>query len=142
MARHSTRGAQKKKKKRQGVAAIEFAMVAPIFIFFMLAIIVYGGWFWMAHSVQSLAAESARSAIAGLDATERELLARGVVTSHAQSLGLDPNLVSATVVNTTNDFKVEVTYDATNHPLMALAVLIPKPPAQIKRTAVVTLEGY
>ena len=139
MARYSTEGA---KQARRGVAAIEFAMVAPIFIFFMFAIIVYGGWFWMAHSVQSLAAESARSAIGGLDAAEREVLAKGVVASHAKSMGLDPLMTSTEVKNNANNFEVQVTYDARNHPLMALAVMMPKPPAQIKRTAVVTLEGY
>jgi Flp pilus assembly protein TadG len=130
------------KQKRRGVAAIEFAMVAPLFIFLMLAITVYGGWFWMAHTVQSLAAESARSAIGGLDAAERENLARTLVTKQAPSLGLDPQKTETRFTTTTDSFQVEVIYDARNHPLMALAIMMPKPPALIARTAVVRLEGY
>ncbi|MEC4742860.1 pilus assembly protein, partial [Limosilactobacillus sp. c10Ua_36] len=38
----------------------------------MIAIVVYGSWFLMAQSVQSLASEGARAAIGGLDASERE----------------------------------------------------------------------
>ena len=139
MSRNLRKGGR---RNRQGVAAIEFAMVAPLFIFMMLGIIVYGGWFWMAHTVQALASESARSAIAGLDATERESLARGMVTAHAPALGLDPTLTTTAVTSTTNSFTVDVIYDARNHPLMSLAILMPKPPAQIKRSAVVRLEGY
>ena len=139
MARYSTEGA---KQKRRGVAAIEFAMVAPLFIMMMMGIVVYGSWFWLAHSVQALAAESARSAIGGLDASEREVLAKAVVTEQAPTMGLNPTLTSTKVVSSATDFKVNVTYDASTHPLMALAVMIPKPPAHIERTAVVRLGGY
>lgn len=130
------------RQNRRGVAAIEFAMVAPLLIFLMMGIIVYGGWFWMAHTVQALASESARSAIAGLDASERELLAKNLVTAQAPDLGLDPKLISTLVVSTADRFEVEIVYDTRKHPLMALAVIMPKPPAMISRTAVVRLEGY
>lgn len=130
------------RSRREGVAAIEFAMVAPLFIVMMLAIAVYGGWFWMAHSVQALAAEGARAAIAGLDANERGQLARTTVNSQARELGLDPALASTQVINNAGAMEISVTYDATDHPLMGLAVMVPKPPALIVRTAIVRLEDY
>ncbi|HUH22892.1 MAG TPA: TadE family protein, partial [Brevundimonas sp.] len=37
------------------MAAIEFAIVAPLLIMMMFGMIMYGSWFWMAHSVQSMA---------------------------------------------------------------------------------------
>lgn len=64
---------------RRGVAAIEFAIIAPMLILLLFAMVMYGGWFWMAHSVQSLASEGARAAVAGLDPVEREQLARSFV---------------------------------------------------------------
>lgn len=130
------------RQKRRGVAAIEFAMVAPLLILLLMGIIVYGGWFWLAHTVQALASESARSAIAGLDNNERELLAKNLVTSQASELGLDPALTTTRVIHTPDSFRVEIVYDARKHPLLALAVIMPKPPTQITRSAAVRLEGY
>ena len=77
------------RRDRRGVAAIEFAIVAPLLIMMMFGMIMYGSWFWMAHSVQSMASEGARAAIAGLDPAEREQLARAFVGLQVGDLGLD-----------------------------------------------------
>ena len=52
---------------RKGSAAIEFALVAPMLVLLLAGMVVYGGWFWLAQSVQSLATESARAALGGMD---------------------------------------------------------------------------
>lgn len=129
-------------RHRRGVAAIEFAMVAPLLILMMLGMVVYGGWFWMAHSVQSLASEGARAAIAGLDPIEREALARSFVGAQVGDLGLRADRASIHVESTASVVRVNVAYDASDHPLMALAAIIPSPPRVIRRTAVVRLGGY
>ena len=64
------------KTAREGAAAVEFALVGPILVFLLIGIVVYGGWFLMAQSVQALASEGARAAVGGLDSAERESLAR------------------------------------------------------------------
>ncbi|WP_370656501.1 TadE/TadG family type IV pilus assembly protein, partial [Klebsiella pneumoniae] len=56
---------------REGAAAVELALVGPVFFLLLVGMVVYGAWFWMAHSVQSAVSEGARAAIAGLDAAER-----------------------------------------------------------------------
>jgi Flp pilus assembly protein TadG len=127
---------------RRGVAAIEFALVAPFLILIMLGMVVYGGWFWMAHSVQSLASEGARAAIAGLDPVEREALARDFVGAQVGELGLRTDRASVAVESTTSVLRVDVAYDVSDHPLMALAGIVPSPPRTIRRTAVVRLGGY
>ena len=33
----------------RGNAAIEFALVAPVFLLFVMGIVSYGGYFWLAH---------------------------------------------------------------------------------------------
>lgn len=117
-------------------------MVAPLLILMMLGMVVYGGWFWMAHSVQSLASEGARAAIAGLDPVEREALARSFVNTQVGDLGLQSDRASVEVESTTGVIRVNVAYDISDHPLMALAAIVPSPPRIIHRTAVVRLGGY
>ena len=129
-------------RDRRGVAAIEFAIVAPLLILLMFGMIMYGSWFWMAHSVQSLASEGARAAIAGLDPTERADLARGFVGAQVGDLGLDSAKTAVAVESTPAVIRVSIAYDAADHPLLALSGLLPSPPKTIRRTAVVRLGGY
>nr|WP_295468683.1 TadE/TadG family type IV pilus assembly protein [Mesorhizobium sp.] len=53
-----------------GATAVEFAMIAPVFIAFMLGMTAYGIYFGAAHSVQQLSADAARVALAGVNDTE------------------------------------------------------------------------
>jgi Flp pilus assembly protein TadG len=48
-----------------GTAAVEFAILLPFYLFFLLGMLAYGIYFGAAHSVQQLAADAARTAIAG-----------------------------------------------------------------------------
>lgn len=124
-------------RNRRGAAAIEFAIVGPVFILLLVGMIVYGGWFWMAHSVQAAVSEGARAAIAGLDAAEREQLAREVVESQLKDLGLKAADAVVAVRPEPGLFRVEVAYNAGGHPLMALAPLTVPPPRTIRRAAVI-----
>lgn len=129
--------------KRAGIAAVEFAMVAPIFIALLMGIVVYGGWFWLSHSVQSLAAESARVALGGLDQVEQRSLAEDFVARHAaQTAVLRPELATVTVTHDDEALRVRIDYDVHDHPLMLLAGPLPKPPLNIARSAVVRTGGY
>lgn len=126
-----------------GSAAVEFALIGPLFFFLLVGLVVYGGWFWMAQGVQNLAAEGARAAIAGLDADERIRLARGSVSDSLQGDALlSADAVQVAVQTDAGAIRVVVTYDASAHPLMALAGLVPAPPPTIERQAVVRTGGY
>ncbi|CAN5186297.1 pilus assembly protein [soil metagenome] len=128
---------------REGLAAIEFALVGPMLVMLLAGMVVYGGWFWLAQSVQSLATESARAAMAGLDDAERRQLAMAFVTQQAaQGSGLDPTLIVTTVTSDADAVRVKVAYDAHAHPILLLAGPLPKPPTLIERTAVVRVGGY
>ncbi|WP_427790700.1 TadE/TadG family type IV pilus assembly protein [Brevundimonas diminuta] len=122
---------------RRGTAAIEFALVGPMFILLLVGMIVYGGWFWMAHSVQAAVSEGARAAVAGLDPLEREQLARSVVATQLGDLGLRPTDAVVTVRGQAGTFRIEVAYDARRHPLMALSPLTIAPPETIRRSAII-----
>jgi len=128
---------------REGAAAVEFALVGPILILVLIGMVVYGGWFWMAQSVQSLASEAARAAVAGLDAEEREMLARGRVARDVEvQSALDPDLTTVEVEAADDGVTVVVRYDAREHPIMLLGGMLPMPPAIIERSAVIKAGGY
>jgi Flp pilus assembly protein TadG len=133
-------------RNRDGASAVEFAIVAPIFIMTLVGILIYGLYFGTALSVSQVAAEAARASIAGLDASERATLAtskaNAIVASHGL-LSAERMTVSAHV-NSSNSqvFDVEVSYDASNLPIYAFASLVPTPPTVITRISSVQRGGF
>ena len=127
----------------KGSAAVEFALVGPLFVMLLISMIVYGGWFWLAQSVQHLASEGARAAVGGMTAAEQTTMARTAVAQGADGGGAFAASAAVVGVQTTPEtIRVTVTYNAATHPIMALAGLVPAPPALIVRSAVVRVGGY
>jgi Flp pilus assembly protein TadG len=107
---------------RRGVAAVEFAMVLPVFLALVFGIVTYGVWLSAVHGVQQLAAEAARTAVAGLSTAERASLAQGYVTGN---VGSYPLIVASKVAVSATDsgssvFTVTVSYDASQMFIYAL----------------------
>jgi len=125
---------------RTGAAAVEFALVGPLMILLLIAIVVYGGWFLTAQAVQSLASEGARAAIAGLDLEERRALAAAAVRDTAADMGLDQARTGVSAVAEADRVRVAVSYDLHGHPLMALGGMLPRPPMVIERSAAILVE--
>ncbi|MGI1715334.1 TadE/TadG family type IV pilus assembly protein, partial [Escherichia coli] len=73
---------------RSGASAVEFALMLPLFLAFIFGIIVFGSYLAMVHGVQQLAAEAARSSIAGMTDTERNSLATNYVTANVSTYPL------------------------------------------------------
>src|ERR1700712_5175476 len=73
---------------RRGASAVEFAMLVPIFLVMLFGIVVYGSYLTMVHGVQQLAAEAARSSIAGITNSERGSLAASYVAANASTYPL------------------------------------------------------
>lgn len=128
------------RSNRLGSAAVEFAIVGPVFILMLIAMVVYGGWFWLAQSVQTTASEAARAAVAGLDEAERRILVMAVAAD-SRSGGLDPAKLTMDVTTEDGVLRVRAAYDASGHPVMMLKGLLPSPPVVIERSAVVRAGG-
>src|SRR3546814_11537842 len=64
---------------RSGVAAIEFALIAPIFLILMFGIVVYGFYFGTCIALAHAASEGARASVAGITAGERANFAEAQV---------------------------------------------------------------
>lgn len=128
---------------RAGTALVEFALVCPMLIVLVVGMLGWGAYFWMAHSVQQVANDAARAAVAGLTGEERASLAKAAATEGATDYaGLDAALVKTTVTERSDRTVVSVSYDASKTVVFAFAKIAPMPSSKITRQASVRLGGY
>jgi Flp pilus assembly protein TadG len=131
---------------RRGVAAVEFAIVLPVFLMLLAGIIAYGIYIGAVHSTAQLAADAARTSVAGLNDAERRRIAIGHVQAHASSYPLlseeaievdaGPSPADA------SEFRVVVRYDAKRLPIWAYAGFLPLPSRTIEGIAVIRRGGF
>lgn len=131
---------------RDGAIAVEFAIIAPVFLMIVFGIVMYGSYLAVIHGVQQLAAEAARSSIAGLNESERSSLANAYVTGNVKSYPLiDParlTVNAATSGSDANVFIVSVNYDASGMFIYSLPTFVPVPPSSVVRSAAIPRGGY
>jgi len=127
----------------RGASAVEFAILLPLFLVLVFGIVVFGAYFTMVHGVQQLAAEAARSSVAGLSETERVSLAENYVTTNAGSYPLlQPSHLTVSAATSGSDvFIVTVNYDASGNFIYALP-FVPSPPSTIARSAAIPFGGF
>ncbi len=129
-----------------GASALEFAILAPVFLAFVVGILAYGIYFGAAHSTASLAAEAARASVGGITDAERVQFAEQHVEAIAgQYHLLDANKITVEAGNPNGDatiFRVTVSYNAEDLPIWGLGGLVPLPGQTIVRTASVIRGGF
>jgi len=105
----------------------------------------YGIYLGASHAVQQLTADAARTAISGLDATERAALATGYVSRNASGYAfIDPAQVSVSAAPSATDpaqFVVAVRYDARNLPIWSLMPELTMPAVVIERRSTIRAGG-
>jgi Flp pilus assembly protein TadG len=128
-----------------GAAALEFAILAPVFLLMATGLLAYGIYFGDAHSVQQLAADAARTSIAGLTATERASLVANFVAGNAEGYPLlDGQALSYTVGPEPGDpdnYRVTLSYDASDLPIWDLYPPLPLPSRTITYSSVIRIGG-
>lgn|GEM_PF-587907 len=125
---------------RRGGALIEFAFAVPMFLMLMCGTVTYGGWIALAHAVQQSANEGARAALGGLTQDERADMARARAVAVMRSFQVDPARVLVAVGDDGATLSVDVSYDASHDPRLALR-MVPVPTTQIDRHSVMILTG-
>ena len=132
-------------KNISGTSAVEFALLAPLFFLLLLGMVAYGIYFGASHSVQQIAADAARTAIAGLDQAERQQLATTFITRHAGGYPfVDPSKLVVEIRDNTADgrqFVVKIRYDARNLPIWNLFDRLPLPDTTITRNSTIRIGG-
>lgn len=131
---------------RRGTAAVEFALVVPVFLCLVFGIVSLGAYLTVVHGVQQLAAEAARVAVAGLDDGERDRLARGYLSGN---IAYYPLLSPArlTVDRCATDaasgvFSLTLRYDLSDMFIFSLPAFAPAPPRAVVRSAAIQRGGY
>ncbi len=128
-----------------GAAAIEFALVAPVFVLLVFGMIAYAVFFGAAHSVQELAADAARVAVAGINDTERKQLVTSYITNNGSGyIFVDPQKLTFTVGAApadANQLAVSVSYDSTSLPIWTLLPTYLLPDPHITRRVSIRIGG-
>ena len=134
------------RKDCRGVAAIEFALIAPVFFMLLLGIAAYGIYFSAITSLQELTADAARASVAGVSTTERQTIVSSYVSqSRANYRLLTHYPITVTAAPYPGDptrYTVTLQTDISSLPLQGDSGLFPMPSTVIQRTAVIRIGGY
>ncbi len=132
-------------RNKAGTAAVEFAILAPVFLLLLMGVIAFGIYLGAANAVQQLAADATRTALAGIDATERQTLAATYIQKNAAKYSLiNPAQIQTTIDNAASDpsqFTVTISYNAANLPIWNLMTGLPLPGKTITRASTIRLGG-
>ena len=132
-------------RDNSGTSAVEFAILTPVFLLLLTGMLAYGIYFSAAHSLQQLAADAARTAIAGLDEAERNVLVEDFLTANADTYALiDADRLSVTIGDKPGDpdhYRVVLSYDAGNLPIWNLYLPLPLPSQQIAYSSTIRRGG-
>jgi Flp pilus assembly protein TadG len=109
-----------------GAAAVEFAIIAPVFLTILIGIIVYGLYFTVWIAVTQIASEAARAGLAGLTTAEQTSIATTRFNTGLASYA--PILSSANATLSfpsaaAGTFAVTVAYDFTSLGFSAITLL-------------------
>jgi Flp pilus assembly protein TadG len=134
-----------KLQEESGTSAVEFALLSPLFILLLLGMVAYGIYFGAANSIQQIAADAARTAIAGLNQSERQTLVASFVTNNASGYPfVDASKLTYQANDSTADgsqFVVSIQYDARNLPIWNLFPGLAMPGTTIKRQSTIRVGG-
>lgn len=126
-----------------GAAAVEFAIICPLLIYFILTVLYLGLYVGVAHSLQQLAADGARASVAGLGDPERRQLTIDYVNAAApRYFAITNDRLDIDFQSDASAARVTLTYDAGNVLSWYPQAFVPVLDTTITRAAVVRLGGF
>jgi Flp pilus assembly protein TadG len=141
----SKSSSQRLARCNKGLAAVEFALIAPVLLMLIFGIIIYSLYFCVYMGIRVATAEGARAAVMGLSSAERSTLAKArvaeVLAAYRPLTGTGTPLVVATPLGA-GLFQVRVTYDISDSPIMNYASLLPMPTAILRSEITVSNGSY
>ncbi|MCI4644815.1 MAG: pilus assembly protein [Hyphomonadaceae bacterium] len=138
-----SRAARKIATTRKGTAAVEFALLAPVFLLLCFIMAGYGLLFMTQVSLHQLSADLTRSALGGLTLAEKQERASAHLSDRIDSfMMLDSQQARVRVFydDATQETEVVLEYDTDTHPVRVLEGLLPMPPQTLEIRSSIT--GY
>lgn len=133
-------------RNERGIAALEFALLAPALLMLVFAVMVYSLYFSTLMGVRQAAVEGARAAVAGLSTTERSQLARdraqAVIGRYGSLLSSGGGTAVTVGPDGTGLFRVQVSHDMRGSPIMRYAGFLPMPSPNVTASSIVTNGSY
>jgi Flp pilus assembly protein TadG len=130
----------------RGIAALEFAIVAPVLLLMLIGMVCFGAYLVYLHELQELASSAARASIAGLNEAERDSLAKQFVSSAISNSVLlraaDLTVTTATSGSPPVYYAVTLAYSLNDTPIPLLAGFVNFNAAAITRTSTVQFGNY
>jgi len=137
--------AQILRRERSGSAAVEFALLAPLYLLMLAGMLAYGLYFGASHALAQLAADAARISIAGLDSAERDRLVRDYLkTNGGTYMLIDADHLSYTIGSdprVPTQYRVTIRYDAIELPIWNLYPPLPLPSRFLQQGATIRQGG-
>lgn len=126
-----------------GTSAVEFALLSPLYLLLVAGTMAYGLYLGTSHSLQQIAADAARAAVAGLSPQERRDIALEYVAANAGTYPLIEagNLSVTASEGEASRFVVSLGYDASSLPIWNLLDGLPLPRTTIERRASIRIGG-
>lgn len=129
-----------------GLAALEFALLAPALLMLVFAVVLYSFYFAALMGVRHAAVEGARAAVAGLSTAERTSLAQSraqaVINGYGTLLASGGGPVITAGADATGTFRVRVSYSMSGSPMMRYAAFVPMPSPTVSASIIVTNGSY
>lgn len=126
-------------------SAVEFALLTPVFLLMLCGMMAYGIYFGAAHSIQQLAADAARTAVAGLTQAERNALVAAFIANNADAYPLIARQqLSYAIGDKLNDptqYMVTLSYDASTLPIWNFYPPLPLPNPIIRFSSTIRRGG-
>lgn len=127
--------------RRDGTALVEFALLAPVLLLLLMGMLGFAQYFLVSHSLQQLANDAARAAVAGITTTEREAIARASVAHGLTRLAfVETGAVEMTVDERSGRIGVTLSADPRSVAMLR-AAYIELPDDILKRSAVAMVGG-
>jgi Flp pilus assembly protein TadG len=133
-------------RETRAVAALEFAMVAPVLLLMVMGMMCFGFYYTYLHELQELASSAARASVAGLNEAERDTLAKAFVANavvNSELLSASDLTVSTGTSGTPAAFyEVTLAYNMKDTPLPLMAGFVHLNAANISRTSTIQFGYY
>jgi Flp pilus assembly protein TadG len=130
---------------RAGTSAVEFAIVSPLLILLLFGMVAYGIYLGASHSIQQIAADAARTAVAGHNENDRISLAETYIEHNAGAYPLvEQSKLSLDIKDNPADadeFTVAIRYDARDLPIWSLLPDLPLPGMTIRHSSTIRIGG-